>query len=100
MTTLIEKAQAFQPGHKSKLNHLSPEVVALCVSWARGEIALIQAAHALDRKIGTGLYSFLARGLRHAVQTGVLVQPERIFAATEPSHANWREGDRSEDCPF
>jgi hypothetical protein len=89
--SLIEKAK--QLTRQGSPYSMTPDTIALCVSWAHGEVSLTQVAHALDRKINTSIYSYLARGLRYAVQTGVLVEPDI-------PHANWREGDRSEDCPF
>lgn len=68
--TLLSKAKAAKPRKRVEPNR---DLARLSVAWATDEVSLTQVRVALGVS-GTAMYSSLARGLRDAVQLGLLAK--------------------------
>lgn len=79
--TLLEKALAYEPRHKTPYDAMDIEIQALVVAWLTGRIRAAQALVALgaDPKEGTILYRLAARISKQLIAEGKLqfVKPLR-----------------------
>lgn len=76
---LLAKAKASPRAPAGKIAAVSDaDAMALALAWARGEVSYMQTRAAVGlRQNESNTYSVLARGLRHAVASGVLVEKRR-----------------------